>query len=160
MLELLHIENIAIIERADIEFGARLQCADGRDRRGKVHRDRRTRRGAGPAHLARAHPHGRGKGLCQRGVQRRTAGTAGPCGKRSCAGGGRNAPFAARAVRRRKKRLPRERTAGDGRTAQTHRREPAQHPRPARRAAVARRRAAPCLPRPLWQDRCGAGHLP
>lgn len=34
MLELLHIENIAIIQEADISFEGGLQCADRRDGRG------------------------------------------------------------------------------------------------------------------------------
>ena len=52
-----------------------------------------------PAHVARAHPHGRGEGVCQRDVQRGPGRFAGARRKRLYAGGGRNAFIAARAVR-------------------------------------------------------------
>ena len=97
MLELLHIENIAIIERADILFGRGFNALTGETGAGKsIVIDAR---GARPAHVARAHPHGRGEGVCQRDVQRGPGRFAGARRKRLYAGGGRNAFIAARAGR-------------------------------------------------------------
>lgn len=99
MLELLHIENIAIIERADILFGGGFNALTGEtgagksiviDALGAVLGQRTSRE------LIRT---GRGKSVRQRGVQRGSGRASGTCGKWVCPGRGRNAPFAARAVR-------------------------------------------------------------
>ena len=151
MLELLHIENIAIIERADILFGRGFNALTGETGAGKsividalgAVLGQRTSRELIRTGAEKAFVSAIFSGVPELpwfGTRR----------KRLYAGGGRNAFIAARAVRRRQKRLPRGRTAGDGRAAQAYRRELAQYPRPARRTAVTRRRAAPCLPRPLW----------
>ena len=91
MLELLHIENIAIIERADILFGRGFNALTGETGAGKSI--------VIEAHIARAHPHGCGEGVRQRDVQRSSGRFAGARRKRLYAGGGRNAFIAARAVR-------------------------------------------------------------
>ena len=66
MLQLLHIENIAVIERADISFRAGFNALTGETGAGKsIVIDSL---GAVRAHLARPDPHGRGQGLRQRGI--------------------------------------------------------------------------------------------
>ena len=79
MLELLHIENIAIIERADILFGRGFNALTGET-------------GAGKSIVIDALG-------CQRDVQRGPGRFAGARRKRLYAGGGRNAFIAARTVR-------------------------------------------------------------
>ena len=99
MLELLHIENIAIIERADILFGRGFNALTGEtgagksiviDALGAVLGQRTSRE------LIRT---GCGEGVRQRDVQRSSGRFAGARRKRLYAGGGRNAFIAARAVR-------------------------------------------------------------
>lgn len=68
MLQLLHIENIAVIERADISFRAGFNALTGETGAGKSIVIDSARRGARRAHLARPDPHGRGQGLRQRGI--------------------------------------------------------------------------------------------
>ena len=62
MLQLLHIENIAVIEEADIVFDEGFNALTGR-----------YGRGAGTADQPRNHPYRRVKSLCQRDIYRRTA---------------------------------------------------------------------------------------
>mgnify|MGYP001351328228 CR=1 FL=1 len=147
MLELLHIENIAIIERADILFGRGFNALTGEtgagksiviDALGAVLGQRTSRElirtgaekafvsatfSAVPADLP---------GLAENGFTPEEDGTL--LLQRELYGDGKNVC----------------RVGSDGRAAQAYRRELAQYPRPARRTAVTRRRAAPCLPRPLW----------
>ena len=99
MLELLHIENIAIIERADILFGRGFNALTGETGAGKSIVIDALGAVLGQRNVARAHPHGRGEGVCQRDVQRGPGRFAGARRKRLYAGGGRNAFIAARAVR-------------------------------------------------------------
>ena len=61
MLQLLHIENIAVIERADISFRAGFNALTGETGAGKSIVIDSHRRGARRAHLARPDPHGRGQ---------------------------------------------------------------------------------------------------
>ena len=97
MLELLHIENIAIIERADILFGRGFNALTGETGAGKsIVIDAL---GAVLGQRTSRELIGRGEGVCQRDVQRGPGRFAGARRKRLYAGGGRNAFIAARAVR-------------------------------------------------------------
>ena len=79
MLEVLHIENIAIIEEADIRFEAGFNALTGETGAGKsIVIDALS----AVLDKPRTHPHRRGQGVCQRGVLR--------CGLRHRGGAGRN----------------------------------------------------------------------
>ena len=67
MLQLLHIENIAVIERADISFRAGFNALTGETGAGKSIVIDSLGAVLG-AHLARPDPHGRGQGFRQRGI--------------------------------------------------------------------------------------------
>ena len=68
MLELLHIENIAVIQEADIQFRPGFNALTGETGAGKSIVIDAMGRGTGRAHLPRPGPHRRGPGLCQRRI--------------------------------------------------------------------------------------------
>ena len=115
MLELLHIENIAIIERADILFGRGFNALTGET-------------GAGKSIVIDA----LGAVLGQR-TSRELIRT------------GAEKAFVSATFSAVPADLP-----GLAENGFTPEEDGTQYPRPARRTAVTRRRAAPCLPRPLW----------
>ncbi len=58
MLSLLHIENIALIDRADISFGPGFNVLTGETGAEQIHHHRCHRRRAGRADQPGPHPHG------------------------------------------------------------------------------------------------------
>lgn len=60
MLRLLHIENIAVIEQADILFERGFNVMTGETGAGQIHRHRRDLRHSRRARLPRYDPHRRG----------------------------------------------------------------------------------------------------
>lgn len=82
MLEVLHIENIAIIEEADIRFEAGFNALTGETGRGKSIVIDALSAVLASGQAANSSGTGRGQGVCQRGVLR--------CGLRHRGGAGRD----------------------------------------------------------------------
>ena len=156
MLELLHIENIAVIEAADISLPPGLQRPHRRDRRRQVHCHRRHGRRAGRAHLPGPDPHRRGQGLCQRRVFPGPGDLPGLAENWRRTGRGRQSAAAA-GDRRRTARTSAGSTAGPVTVTQLRQigGAAAEHPRPARRPAAAGRGAAPGA---IWTASAGRRH--
>lgn len=149
MLELLHIENIAIIEAADIEFAPGFNALTGETGAGKsividslsaVLGQRTSRElirtGAEKAFVSAAF-----SGM----APELTEELGHP------AGGGWDAAAAAGDPDRRQKRMPGQRPSGNSGTAAGTGCPTAEYPRAARRAAAAGRGAAHCVSGQLWQ---------
>ena len=86
MLELLHIENIALIQEADIQFRPGFNALTGETGAGKSIVIDALGAVLGGAYLPGPDPHRRGPGLRQRGVLAGGSRSAGPGGGRHPAG--------------------------------------------------------------------------
>ena len=134
MLELLHIENIAIIEAADIEFAPGFNALTGET-------------GAGKSIVIDS----LSAVLGQR-TSRELIRTGADGGVGHPAGGGWDAAAAAGDPDRRQKRMPGQRPSGNSGTAAGTGCPTAEYPRAARRAAAAGRGAAHCVSGQFWKD--------
>lgn len=81
MLRTLHIENVAVIETADVDFGGGLHVLTGETGAGKSIVIDAISAILGERTPARGHPDWRGESLRQCGIRRR-AGTGVVCGER------------------------------------------------------------------------------
>ncbi len=106
MLELLHIENIAVIQEADIQFRPGFNALTGETGAGKSIVIDAMGAVPGWAHIPGPDPHRRGPGLCQRRVLQVAADRTGAGGDRHRPGRGRSSAAAAGADRGRQEPLP------------------------------------------------------